>query len=224
MAAFSLKSRRVDRHKPPGWWRLTWPAFVDEARWPHSWGRFTHGSWLLTEEILPHWMDVFLSPRKWEQSFYQLVDQRYISTSFVTWNVSIFTSVTNCGPRAVVSAEAPGSVMYLQSLRAGVTVHLVTAPTYYTCRGVHPVSSGGDRLLDRWQAWHTVSTLEIEWAKWNVLGYLYPKILLEIPTLSLIIFVGGKAAVAGAPNSSTSVRPHTTPPPLHILTYIYAIL
>ena len=149
MAAFSLKSRRVDRHKPPGWWRLTWPAFVDEARWPHSWGRFTHGSWLLTEEILPHWMDVFLSPRKWEQSFYQLVDQRYISTSFVTWNVSIFTSVTNCRPRAVVSAETPGSVMYLQSLRAGVTVHLVTAPTYYTCRGVHPASSGGDRLLDR---------------------------------------------------------------------------
>lgn len=230
MAAFSLKSRRVERHKPPGWWRLTWLAFIEEARWPHSRGRFTHGSLLLTEEILPHWMDVFLSPRKWEQSFYQLVDQRYISTSFVSWNVSIFTSITNRWPQAVVSAETPGSVCIYSHCMPGwlyILSLLPLTPPARVCTSLPPqcpASSGGDRSLDQWQAWYTVSTLEIEWTKWNVLGYLYPKIFLEIPTLSLIIFVAGKAFVTGAPNSNTSVRPHTTPPSLHNLTYIYAIL
>ena len=118
------------KHLAGGGWH-DWPLWTRLADW-HSrlsslmafpdWNKFCRTIWMFSSV-----------PGNGNNHFINLLTR---DPSFVTWNVSIFTYITYCWPQAVISAEIPGSVMSLQLLSAWMTVHLVIAPTYYTCRCV----------------------------------------------------------------------------------------
>ena len=58
-------------------------------------------SWLFLwlKQVLPHYMDVFLSPRKWEQSFYQLIDQRSIFCYLECFDIHLHSILLATGGR-----------------------------------------------------------------------------------------------------------------------------